>query len=213
MPRRRFRPAQTFAILPSLRQANPSSFPQNLSFELREYGKQTGHRATGGCGQIQGLGQGDEADAEMIQFLKCGQQICYRSVPAIQAPHQHDIDFPPPLRFQQSLSCLSHRRAGADFTYLQRDHPTTAVGILAHGPVLHGESLLIIGWRPGHRSPHETFSLACVTGRKRGRILLCERPVLWAFHERRSAWPQRILFGQTSGPSYYAAMPRGRFPR
>src|SRR5438270_542885 len=79
MPRRRFRPAQAFTILPSLRQASPSSFLQNLSFELREYGKQTGHRATGWCGQIQGLGQTDEADAEMIQFLKCGQQICYRS--------------------------------------------------------------------------------------------------------------------------------------
>jgi hypothetical protein len=43
MPRRRFRPAPAFTILPSLRQASPSSFPQNLSFELREYGKQTGH--------------------------------------------------------------------------------------------------------------------------------------------------------------------------
>ena len=35
---RRFRPAKSFAIQPGVGQASPSSFPQNLSFELGEYG-------------------------------------------------------------------------------------------------------------------------------------------------------------------------------
>ena len=50
--------------------ARPGSFPQNLSFELGEYSQQTGHRASGWCRQIQCLRQGDEPDAEMLQFLQ-----------------------------------------------------------------------------------------------------------------------------------------------
>jgi hypothetical protein len=54
-------------------QASPGPFPQNLSFELREYCEQDGHGAPGGCRQIQCLGQGDETDTEMIQLLQCGE--------------------------------------------------------------------------------------------------------------------------------------------
>jgi hypothetical protein len=43
-----------------LRQACPSSFPQNLSFELREYSQQAGHRSTSWRGRIQSLGQRNE---------------------------------------------------------------------------------------------------------------------------------------------------------
>jgi hypothetical protein len=28
----------------------------------------------------------------MLQFLECGQQICYRSAPTVQPPNQHYID-------------------------------------------------------------------------------------------------------------------------
>src|SRR5262245_26852549 len=85
----------------------------------------------------------------MFELLKCGQQIRHRSAPPIQAPHQHHVDFPPARRFQQSLSCLPPGRTGADLTHLESDHPTTTAGILAHGPVLHHESLLIIGGNAG----------------------------------------------------------------
>jgi hypothetical protein len=55
-PRRHW-PTQSFAILPSLGQASPSSFPQNLPFKLGEYSEKASHRTSGRCGQIQRLGQ------------------------------------------------------------------------------------------------------------------------------------------------------------
>jgi hypothetical protein len=36
-------------------------------------------------------------------------------------------------------------RTGADFFYLLGDYPAAVSGILAHGPALHGERLLILG--------------------------------------------------------------------
>jgi hypothetical protein len=62
-------PAQALAVLPGVRQSSTSSFPQNLSFELREYRQQAGHRATGRRGQVQCLSQWDEPDSEMLQFM------------------------------------------------------------------------------------------------------------------------------------------------
>jgi|GEM_PF-5294440 hypothetical protein len=59
------RPTQTFPVLPRMRQTGPSSFSQNLPFELSENRQQTCHRATGRGGQIQCLGQRNEANAEM----------------------------------------------------------------------------------------------------------------------------------------------------
>ena len=56
------RPAQSFSILPRMRQAGSSSFPQNLPFELGEDRQQTGHRSTGRRRQIQRFGQGNEAN-------------------------------------------------------------------------------------------------------------------------------------------------------
>jgi hypothetical protein len=51
------RPPQPFPVLPGVRQASPSSFPQNFSFELGEYSEQAGHRTPGRRGQIQRLSQ------------------------------------------------------------------------------------------------------------------------------------------------------------
>src|ERR1700733_13229375 len=101
---RSYRAAEAFAILPSMSQSGPGSFPQNLSFELSEYGQQTGHGASGRGGQVQRLGQGNEPYAQILQFLECGQQICYRSAPAVQPPYQHEIDLPTARRLQQLLA-------------------------------------------------------------------------------------------------------------
>jgi hypothetical protein len=54
-------------------QTGPYSLLEDLPLQGGENPQQPGHRATGWRGQIQRLGQGNEADAEMIQFLKCGQ--------------------------------------------------------------------------------------------------------------------------------------------
>ena len=120
------RPAQSFAVLPGVRQASPSSFPQNLPFELGEDRQQAGHRATGRRGQIQRLGQRDETDAEMLQFLKCRQQIRYRPAPAIQSPHQHDVDLAAARRLHQFFAGFSLARSGADLPDLHGDESSPA---------------------------------------------------------------------------------------
>jgi len=90
------RAAEAFAILPGMGQASPRSLSQNLSFELGEYGQQAGHRSTGRRGQVQCLGQGNEPDSKMFQFLERGQQIRNRPAPAVQPPYEHYIDFSAP---------------------------------------------------------------------------------------------------------------------
>lgn len=100
------RQAQTLAALPGLGQPNAGSFAQNLSFELGEDGKQTGHGAPGWRSQIQRLGQRNEADSQMLQFLECRQQIGNRAAPAIQPPRQHHVDFAAPRRLDQSFASL-----------------------------------------------------------------------------------------------------------
>lgn len=89
----RDRPPQSFTVLPGLSQASTGSLAQNLPFELSEYGEQSGHSSSGRSGQIQSLGQRNEPDAEILEFLERGEQIGYRPAPAIQPPHQHHIDF------------------------------------------------------------------------------------------------------------------------
>jgi hypothetical protein len=49
-------PPQLLAVLTSMRQASPRSFPQNLPFKLREDRQQAGHGAPGWGGQVQRLG-------------------------------------------------------------------------------------------------------------------------------------------------------------
>ncbi len=79
MDRRSYRPTQPFPVLPRMSQAGSRSFAQDLSFELGENRQQSGHRSTGGRGQIQRLCQGDEADSQMLQFLECRQQVNWRT--------------------------------------------------------------------------------------------------------------------------------------
>jgi hypothetical protein len=79
----------------------------------------------------------------MFQFLKCGEQIGYRSSPTIQPPHQHHIDFATPGSIQQFLADLPLRCSGAYFLHLHGNSPSTPDGVLTHGATLHGERLLI----------------------------------------------------------------------
>jgi hypothetical protein len=52
-----------------MRQTCSSSFPQDLPFELSKDGQPAGHRQTGWRSQVQRLRQGDETDAQMLEFL------------------------------------------------------------------------------------------------------------------------------------------------
>jgi hypothetical protein len=113
-----------------MNQASTRSFAQNLAFELSKDGEESSHRATGWRSQIESLGQRNETNAKILEFLQRRQQIRYRPAPAIQTPDEHDIDFAPTSGLNQSLARLPLRCAGADFTNLYGDGPTTASGIL-----------------------------------------------------------------------------------
>src|SRR5579863_10561114 len=77
----RHRSAQSLTVLPGVSQASPSSFAQDFPFELGEDRQQAGHRATRRSSKIERLSQRDEPDTEMLQLLKCRQQICYGATP------------------------------------------------------------------------------------------------------------------------------------
>ena len=103
MPCSRCGPAQAVCRSAGHGRAGADSLAQDLAFELGEDGQQRGHCATCRCGQVQRFSQRHETDAEMLQLLKCCKQVGDRSSPAIQPPHQHNIDLPPPRSFQQLL--------------------------------------------------------------------------------------------------------------
>jgi len=63
------RPTQSLAVLPGVGQPGADSLADNAPFQLGEDSQQSGHRSSGWRGQIQGLGQGNETDSEMFQFL------------------------------------------------------------------------------------------------------------------------------------------------
>ena len=91
----------------------------------------------------------DEADAEMFQFLQSGEQVGYRSSPAVQSPYHNHVDLSSPCGFHQLLPHLPLGCTGADFLHLQGDGPTTPRGIFAHGAILHGQRLLILSGDAG----------------------------------------------------------------
>ena len=163
-------PAKPLAVLPGMSQSGPHALSQDLALELSEDGQQRGHRATGRRGQVQRLGQRYEADAEMFQFLQRGEQVGYRSSPAIQPPHQHHIDLPAPRSFHQLLPQLPLGCTGADFFHLHGDGPATPGGILAHGAVLHGQCLLILSGDSGIEAGADRFGDFSAPGQKPSRI-------------------------------------------
>jgi hypothetical protein len=115
----------------------------------------------------------------MFQFLECGRQIRHGSAPWIQTPHQHDVDFPPPRRFQQFFSCFPLRRTGANLTNLQRARSSNHDGQHTRaGPDFASRESADHSWKCGHTGQHETFSAVCVAGQKRGRIWLSRMPRL-----------------------------------
>jgi len=43
-------------------------------------------------GQVQRLGQANEADTQMLHFLEGCQQVGYRATPVVQTPDQHQVN-------------------------------------------------------------------------------------------------------------------------
>ena len=80
----------------------------------------------------------------MLKFLERRNQIRDGPAPAIQTPHQHDIDFAPSCGSEQSCAQLALRRAGADLFDLRDDGPAALGGVFAHGADLQRQRLLIV---------------------------------------------------------------------
>ena len=60
-------------------QAGADALAQDLVLKLVEDRQQPGHRPSGWCRQIQGLGQGDETHSEITEFLERGHQVGHRA--------------------------------------------------------------------------------------------------------------------------------------
>jgi len=104
--------AEPFAVLPSMGQASEGSFAQNLPFELGEDGQQASLGSTGWCGEIQSFRERYEADAEMLEFLQCSEQVCDGPAPAVQSPNEHHIDLTATGSRQQFLTVFSLSNTG-----------------------------------------------------------------------------------------------------
>jgi len=151
------RPAQSFPILPRMRQARSRSFAQNLTFELSKDRQQAGHGAACRSCEIQRFGQRHEAHSEVFQFLEGRQQVRHRSPPTVQPPHQHDIDLATAGRLHQFLASFSLGRTRANLADLQGDRPAAPGRILAHDTALHRKSLLVDGGNTGVQARTKHF--------------------------------------------------------
>jgi hypothetical protein len=76
--------------------------------------------------------------------------------PAVQAPNQDHVDLLPAGGLEQFLAGFSSRRPGVHLSDLQRNRPPAA-SILAHGPILHRQRLLVIRRDSGIQSGSEHF--------------------------------------------------------
>ena len=61
----------------------PHAFTENLSFEMREYREQPGHRTTHRRGQVERFSEGHEPDSQFVEFLERHHLVRHRSSPAI----------------------------------------------------------------------------------------------------------------------------------
>ena len=172
MERRGHRPAQTFTVLPGVRQSGADPLAQNLAFELGEHRQQAGHGAPGRRRQIECFRQRYETDSEMLQFLECRDQIRHRPAPAIQSPHQHDIDLAAASGIQQLFPQFPLRSAGTDLLHLQRDGPAPPGGVLAHGADLQREGLLVEGGNAGVEANAKHFRMFPSLAKNPGRLCL-----------------------------------------
>ncbi len=87
-----FRSTQPPTVLSSLIQTCAHPFAQDLSFELREDCLQVDHGSASKSCQIQSLRQRFETDSEMFEYLQNRKQVGDPPSPAIQQPHQDNVD-------------------------------------------------------------------------------------------------------------------------
>ncbi len=170
---------------PSLRAcANPVA--QNVALELGEHRQHAGERPPARRRQIERLAQRDKPHLQRCQFLQGGDEIDERPSPAIEPPHDDDIDFPPASGAYQFLTARTRLCAGADFLDRRRDLPALAFGVGAHRFELHRQRLLIVGRHPGVDGDPVGFD----PGQKPLQIRPAEAPCLPGFSRVLAVWPR-----------------------
>ena len=184
------------AIHSSVGQARPGPFLQDLALEGGEHRQHGSHRSPCRCRQIQRLGQAKRnplRDGPVPEVLPADPLPSVPSDPVARpAPRRsHDAGRPRAVFHALLASPPRSLPRGPAKRWSSRAGRHTPSGRGSASPESAGHSS-----KRAYRGPHETFSLASVSGRKRGRILSSGKPVLWAFRNVTQPWPQTILFGQ-----------------
>ena len=141
--------AEAFALLAGVIQTGTYTLAQNLPLELREHREQTRHRATCWRGQVKCFGERYESDSEMLEFLERRNQVCDGPAPAIQAPHEYDVDFAPAGGSDQPYAQLALGRARSNLFDLRGDGPAALGRVFAHGADLQWQCLLVVRGNAG----------------------------------------------------------------
>src|SRR3954466_5962254 len=84
------------------RQARHDPFSYPLSLELGDRAEHMKNEPTGRAGRVDALAEGDEPDAERLQFGEQQNQIAKPAPEPIEAPADEDVE-PPPLAISQEL--------------------------------------------------------------------------------------------------------------
>jgi hypothetical protein len=80
----------------------------------------------------------------MLKLLESRNEVRDGPAPAVQAPHQHDIDFTPSCSGNQCFAPFALRRAGANLFDLGNDSPSALGCVFAHGADLQRQCLLVM---------------------------------------------------------------------
>jgi hypothetical protein len=80
----------------------------------------------------------------MLQFLQRSEEIGHGPAPAVQPPHQNNVDFTPARRLKEFLAGLPLCCTRANLANLHSNRPTAVISVFMHRSYLHRKCLLFI---------------------------------------------------------------------
>ena len=69
------------------------TLPHDLALELCKHGQHSGENAASGRGHVKGLGQGNEPDPQLGEFLQSDHEVGERASPSVESLDQDPVDF------------------------------------------------------------------------------------------------------------------------
>jgi hypothetical protein len=88
-------PAESLALCSSTSQAPKRSFAKAVSFKLRDRPDDCHLQTTSRGGEVQPIPETDDRDAQLLEFLECGNQVPKIPADAVEAPHHDGIESAP----------------------------------------------------------------------------------------------------------------------